>query len=175
MEVCPTVVPSCLSQPYEAPRPITGYGAIDFPTYHLDLTPFIPVLTDGERHKFTLDVSSAELAGHQINQNWFLSGLLHVMLDPSNEPTTGNITLYEASDFATLLDASVDASSVAVNIVLNASRSVHIEAEIIAGSGERIEVVFTQDLEYGNVQNYLQNYTTQVCFSEKTNDRDHSH
>ena len=97
-------------------------------------------------------------------------------LDSSNEPTTGNITLYEASDFATVLDASVDASGVdRVNIVINASRSVHIEAEITTGSGEQIQVVFTQDLEYGNVLNYLHNFTTQVCFSENTNDRDNSH
>ncbi len=98
------------------------------------------------------------------------------MLDPSNETTTGQITLYQVSDYATLLDASADASGVDhINIVLNASRSVHIEAEITTGSGEQIQVVFTQDLEYGNVQDYLQDFAKQVCFCEKTNDRDHSH
>ncbi|KAH9062603.1 peptide N-acetyl-beta-D-glucosaminyl asparaginase amidase A-domain-containing protein [Lactarius deliciosus] len=83
-------------------RPIAPYGALDMPTYHLDLTPFIPILTNGQPHNITLDVASAE-PDHQINRKL---------------------------------------------------RSIHIEAEIIAGSGEQIKVVFTQNLEYGNVQNY---------------------
>ncbi|KAH9064366.1 peptide N-acetyl-beta-D-glucosaminyl asparaginase amidase A-domain-containing protein [Lactarius vividus] len=143
-------------------RPITSYGALDLPVYHLDLTPFIPILTDGKPHNITLDVASAE-PDHQINQNWFLSGLLQVKLDSSTAPTTGKITRYEAPNFAT----SSVLSSVRgedVNITVKASRRVHIEAEIIAGSGTRTEVVFSQDLEYSNVQNYLQNFDTQNLF-----------
>ncbi|KAI9435804.1 peptide N-acetyl-beta-D-glucosaminyl asparaginase amidase A-domain-containing protein [Lactarius indigo] len=143
-------------------RPITSYGALDLPVYHLDLTPFIPILTDGEPHNITLDVASAE-PDHQINQNWFLSGLLQVKLDSSTAPTTGKITRYEASNFATS-SASSSARGVDVNITLEASRRVHIEAEIIAGSGTRTKVVFSQNMEFRNVQNYLQNFTTQNLF-----------
>ncbi|KAI9452296.1 peptide N-acetyl-beta-D-glucosaminyl asparaginase amidase A-domain-containing protein [Lactarius psammicola] len=143
-------------------RPITSYGALDLPVYHLDLTPFIPILTDGKPHKITLDVASAE-PDHKINQNWFLSGLLQVKLDSSTLPTMGKITRYEAPDFATS-SVSSSASGVDVSITLNASRSIHIEAEIIAGSGTRTEVVFSQNLGYTNVQNYLRNFTTQNLF-----------
>jgi hypothetical protein len=134
---------------------------LDLPTYHLDLTPFIPILTDGMPHRITLDVASAE-SDHQINQNWFVSGLLQVMLDPSSLPTTGRITQYEAPSFATS-NAWASVGGQDVNITVTASRSVHIEAEIIGGSGARTEVVFTQALRYENVQNYLQNATIQVC------------
>ncbi|KAH8988323.1 peptide N-acetyl-beta-D-glucosaminyl asparaginase amidase A-domain-containing protein [Lactarius akahatsu] len=143
-------------------RPITSYGALDLPVYHIDLTPFIPILTDGKPHNITLDIASAE-PDHQINQNWFISGLLQVKLDSSTAPTTGKITRYEAPNFATS-SASSSARGVDVNITLKASRRVHIEAEIIAGSGTRTKVVFSQDLEYKNVQNYLQNFTTQNLF-----------
>ncbi|KAH9031937.1 peptide N-acetyl-beta-D-glucosaminyl asparaginase amidase A-domain-containing protein [Lactarius pseudohatsudake] len=136
-------------------RPIAPYGALDLPTYHLDLTPFIPILANGQPHKITLDVASAE-PDHQINQNWFLSGLLQVNLDSSTLPTTGNITLYQADDYATSIASESSGDNGGINIIVNASRSIHIEAEIIAGSGERTEVVFTQNLEYGSVQNYLQ-------------------
>ena len=167
-----TIVPQLVA--LENPRPITSYGAIDLPTYHLDLTPFIPILTNGEPHNITLDVASAE-PDHQINQNWFLSGLLQVKLDTSDLPTTGNITRYEASEFATP-SVSASVGGVDVNITLGASRSVYVEAEIIAGSGVRTEVIFSQNLEFANVQNYLQNFTTQVCSScEKPNKCDHSH
>ncbi|KAH9061967.1 peptide N-acetyl-beta-D-glucosaminyl asparaginase amidase A-domain-containing protein [Lactarius vividus] len=135
-------------------RPVAPYGALDMPTYHLDLTPFIPILTNGQPHNITLDVASAE-PDHQINPNWYLSGLLQVNLDSSTLPTAGNMTLYQASDYAT---STVRGSNVNdINIIFNASRSIHIEAQIIAGSGERTKVVFTQNLEYGSVQNYAQN------------------
>lgn len=133
---------------------------MDLPTYHLDLTPFIPILTDGEPHNITLDVASAE-DDHQINQNWFVSGLLQVKLDPSNLPTTGRITQYEASSYATS-SVSAAVSGEDVNITVTASRNVRIKAEIIGGSGARTEVVFTQALLYGNEQSYLQNTTILV-------------
>ncbi|KAH9177897.1 peptide N-acetyl-beta-D-glucosaminyl asparaginase amidase A-domain-containing protein [Lactarius sanguifluus] len=135
-------------------RPIAPYGALDMPTYHLDLTPFIPILTNGQSHNITLDVASAE-SDHQINQNWYLSGLLQVNLDSSTSPTTGNITLYKADHYA--LSTASGSNDSDIHITVNASRSIHIEAEIIAGSGAQTKVVFTQNLEYENVQNYLQN------------------
>ncbi|KAI9432688.1 peptide N-acetyl-beta-D-glucosaminyl asparaginase amidase A-domain-containing protein [Lactarius indigo] len=131
--------------------PIAPYGALDMPTYHLDLTPFIPILTNGAAHNITIDVASAE-PDHQINPNWFLSGLLQVNLDSSTLPTTGNITIYVAADYAT--STASGSSNGEVNIVVNASRSLYIEAEIISGSGGRNDVVFTQNMEFGNVQNY---------------------
>jgi hypothetical protein len=35
-------------------RPITSYGALDLPTYYVDLTPFIPVFVDGLPHNITI-------------------------------------------------------------------------------------------------------------------------
>ncbi|KAH9178002.1 peptide N-acetyl-beta-D-glucosaminyl asparaginase amidase A-domain-containing protein [Lactarius sanguifluus] len=104
-----------------------------------------------EPHTITLDVASAE-PDHQINKKWYLSGLLQVNLDSSTLPTTGNITLYQASDYATSTASGHNNND--INIIVNASRSIHIEAEIIAGSGEQTKVVFTQNLEYGNVNNF---------------------
>ena len=40
--------------------PISLYGTLDLPTYFLDLTPFVPMLTDGNSHAISLDVASAE-------------------------------------------------------------------------------------------------------------------
>jgi hypothetical protein len=57
-------------------RPITSYGALEQPNYIVDLTPFVPVLADGQAHNISLDVASIE-ANHTIDQNWFVSGLVH--------------------------------------------------------------------------------------------------
>lgn len=141
-------------------RPITSYGAIDLPTYFLDLTPFIPILTDGSPHNITLDVASAE-SDHTINQNWFVSGLLQVQLDSSSAPTTGNITLHEVEDFA---DSTTTGSIVGenLNVTVTATRSVRIESTIVSGNGTVTDVVFSQELQYSNLQQYIDNATIQV-------------
>ncbi|RPD66354.1 hypothetical protein L226DRAFT_478924 [Lentinus tigrinus ALCF2SS1-7] len=147
-------------------RPITSYGAIDLPTYFIDLTPFVPVLTDGQPHNISLDVVSAE-ANHTINQNWFVSGNLQVVTDPSGKPTTGKITRYDAQPFAqTSITGSVGDGD--VNVTVSATRNIHIESEITSGSGKTTHVVWTQSLQYSNTQNYLDNATIQIVNQSAT-------
>ncbi|EIW85186.1 hypothetical protein CONPUDRAFT_87677 [Coniophora puteana RWD-64-598 SS2] len=141
-------------------QPITSYGAIDLPTYFLDLTPFVPVFADGLPHNVSLDVASAE-SNHTINANWYVSGLLQVVTDPSGQPTTGNITAYDVQPYAVAhTDGSVGANG-DVTVTVAATRSVRIESTIVSGSGDTTAVVWAQDLEFSNTQYYLDNATTQ--------------
>ena len=141
-------------------RPITSYGALELPTYFIDLTPFVPILTDGQPHNISLDVVSAE-DDHAINQNWFVSGNLQVMLDSSNKPTTGKITLLEAPPFAVTRTTGVIGDN-DTNFTVTATRNIHIEAEVISGSGKRTHVVWTQNLAFSNTQDYLDGAQVQV-------------
>ncbi|KAE9396036.1 hypothetical protein BT96DRAFT_922388 [Gymnopus androsaceus JB14] len=134
-------------------RPIGSYGVAELPTYFIDVTPFVPLLTDGAPHNFTLDVVSAE-TNHSINQNWYVSGLLQVILDTSSKPTTGNITIHSASDYA---DTSITGSVTTFgtfNATVTATRSIHIESDILSGSGQLTHVVWTQDMQFSNIQAY---------------------
>ncbi|KAG5651592.1 hypothetical protein H0H81_008113 [Sphagnurus paluster] len=141
-------------------RPITAYGALDLPTYFLDVTPFVPLLTDGNPHQFTIDVVSAE-DDHTILQNWYVSGLLQVITDPSLKPTTGHMTVYDAPLFSqTSTTAVVQPDN--VNITVKATRKLHIEANILSGSGEATYVVWKQDLSYSNEQSYIQDAQYQI-------------
>ncbi|KAG6909710.1 hypothetical protein DXG01_015912 [Tephrocybe rancida] len=142
-------------------RPITSYGALDLPTYFLDLTPFVPVFADGRPHTVTIDVASAE-DDHAILQNWFVSGLLQVNTDESPKPTTGKITSYAAHPFATASTSGSVGDNGDVNVTITATRQIHIEAEIVSGSGKLTRAVWSQDLKYSNIQNYLKNTTVQV-------------
>ncbi|KAI1794573.1 peptide N-acetyl-beta-D-glucosaminyl asparaginase amidase A-domain-containing protein [Ganoderma leucocontextum] len=148
-------------------RPITSYGAIDLPTYFLDLTPFVPVLTDGQPHNISLDVVSAE-DDHAINQNWFVSGNLQVVTDPSGKPTTGKITQYQADDFAATQTTGSVGTNGDVNVTVAATRNIHIEAEITSGSGKTTHVVWDQRLKYSNTQNYLDNTFIQIVNQRAT-------
>ncbi|KZT24098.1 hypothetical protein NEOLEDRAFT_1068147 [Neolentinus lepideus HHB14362 ss-1] len=138
----------------EAWMPITSYGALDLPTYFLDLTPFIPVLTDGSSHTISIDVSSAE-SNHSINGNWFVSGNLQVVTDPSGKPTTGNITVNNSPLYATTHTVgNINANGLGT-ITVNATHDLHIESTIVSGSGETTNVVWSQSLQYSNTQYYL--------------------
>ncbi|TFK76438.1 hypothetical protein BDN72DRAFT_235731 [Pluteus cervinus] len=148
-------------------RPITSYGALDLPTYFLDLTPFVPLLVDGQPHTFTIDVASAE-SDHAINQNWFVSGLLQIVTDPSPKPTVGRITKYSVDPFAVSSTTGSVGTNGDVNVTVTASRKIEIESEITSGSGETNIVVWSQSLEYSNTQNYLQNVTIQNVFQTAT-------
>src|SRR5882762_8838603 len=126
-------------------RPITSYGALDLPTYFIDLTPFVPVLTDGKSHTISLDVVSAE-KNHTINDNWYVSGNLQVVTDISSEPTTGSITKYTADPYAVSSVTGNVGKDGDVNVTVKAMRRIHIESIIKSGSGKSTKVVWSQYL-----------------------------
>ncbi|KAH9901591.1 peptide N-acetyl-beta-D-glucosaminyl asparaginase amidase A-domain-containing protein [Cubamyces lactineus] len=148
-------------------RPITSYGALDLPTYFIDLTPFVPILTDGNPHNISIDVVSAE-DDHTINQNWFVSGNLQVVTDPSSKPTTGKITKYDVSPFAVTTTTGSVGSNGDVNVTVSATRDILIEAEITSGSGKTTHVVWSQNLAFSNTQQFLDNTAIQNVFQTAT-------
>jgi len=143
-------------------RPITSYGALDLPTYFLDLTPFVPILTDGKPHKMSLDVVSAE-SNHTINDNWYVSGNLQVVTDSSSKPTTGYMAKYIADPYAVSSVTGSLSATGDVNVTVKATRLIQIESIIKSGSGKTTKVVWSQKLSYQNVQNYLNKGAIQVC------------
>jgi Peptide N-acetyl-beta-D-glucosaminyl asparaginase amidase A len=166
-------------------RPITSYGALDLPTYYIDLTPFVPLLTDGSPHNVALDVVSAE-ANHTINDNWFVSGniqvgavpvatfkspfdlFMQVLVDHStNKTTTGKITRYDVPPFATTSVQGVPSANGDLRVTVQASRHLTIEADVTSGGGETTHVVWQQNLQYNNLQIYLQNASRQAGFIYK--------
>ncbi|CAK5277410.1 unnamed protein product [Mycena citricolor] len=144
-------------------RPITSYGALDLPTYFIDVTPFVPVLTDGKAHNFTIDVASAE-ADKGVLGNWYVSGNLQVFTDPSPKRTTGKITSYNVEPYAESSIVGAVGSNGDVNVTVSATRKVSISSQFVSGSGKITFVEWTQNLAYTNTQNYLQNNFVQNVY-----------
>ncbi|TFY62752.1 hypothetical protein EVJ58_g3662 [Rhodofomes roseus] len=138
-------------------RPITSYGALDLPTYFIDLTPFVPVLTDGQPHNISIDVVSAE-TNHTINDNWYVSGNLQVVTDSSSSPTTGNITVYNVEPYAETTTTGTLDDNGDLTVTVTAKRSIQIQSDFTSGSGEHTSVTWTQNLDYSNTQSYLNGY-----------------
>lgn len=96
-----------------------------------------------------------------MNQDWYVSGLLQVVTDPSGKPTTGGIIYYDVQPYA-VTETSASIGGGDVNITVSAQHSLYIEAVVISGSGQESYVMFEQDLNYTNTQYYLNNTNIQV-------------
>ncbi|KAI0374289.1 hypothetical protein BV20DRAFT_961408 [Pilatotrama ljubarskyi] len=132
-------------------RPLTAYGTYDQPTYFVDVTPFLPVLTDGEEHAITLRVLG-QGRSPSINSNWFVSGSLHLWLGET--PLNGRMTKYDvvADPFIrTVGGASAGNKTVWTSVVAN--RSLLVESILHTDRGEQV-VRFEQHFGYSNEQKY---------------------
>jgi hypothetical protein len=61
-------------------RPLTAYGIYDKPPYFVDVSSFLPFFHDRRAHNFTLTVSGQGTSGPTMNENWVVSGALHLVL-----------------------------------------------------------------------------------------------
>lgn len=155
------IVFSLLRPPNLFSRPITSYGALDLPTYFLDLTPWVPLLTDGQSHNFTIDVVSAE-ENHAINANWYVSGLLQVVTDDSSKPTTGKVISYSAQPFSQSSVTSQPHKDGEIDVTVSMSRKVYIESTIVSGSGKTTVATWSQDTQYSNHYTLTNNGTSKA-------------
>lgn len=141
-------------------RPIPSYGALDLPSYFLDLTHYAPLFADGKSHVVTIDVCSGE-DDHAILQNWYVSGLLQVFLDPSGLPTTGNMTT-NVEPYARSSQTGEKHANGDVSVTVWTNRNIQNEATVVSGSGVVTRVSFYQWLVYANFQTYSENGREQV-------------
>ncbi|KZV93370.1 hypothetical protein EXIGLDRAFT_613065 [Exidia glandulosa HHB12029] len=147
--------------------PIVSYPALDLVTYSIDLTPFIPVLTDGKDHIVSIDVISAE-DDHAIDQNWFVSGNIQVFVDRSSKPTTGRIISYNAEPFPVTTTTGTAGDNGDVNVTVSGTRSLSVVSEIKAGSGATTLVKWSQNLSFTNTQSFLDDTLIQLVRQRST-------
>lgn len=70
--------------------------------------------------------------------------------------------MFDVQPFAVTQTTGTVAANGDTNFTVTASRKIHIEADIVGGSGKKSHVVWSQTLEYSNFQSYLDNSNIQV-------------
>ncbi|KAI1460976.1 hypothetical protein F4805DRAFT_351508 [Annulohypoxylon moriforme] len=145
-------------------RPIVGIDAFDLPSFEVDITPWLYLLTNGLSHTFQLRVvgfdTSAEDGVGPIGENWWVSGSVFVWLDDTTEQMTSDNfhseTRPPSFDFHPVVStATFDNGTVANTsfyFALTASRNITISSTITRGAGTR-NVAWTQSLSFSNIQN----------------------
>ncbi|KAI0518493.1 peptide N-acetyl-beta-D-glucosaminyl asparaginase amidase A-domain-containing protein [Xylaria bambusicola] len=145
-------------------RPIVGIDAYELPSFEIDVTPWLGLLTDGDSHRFALRVvgydTSTEDGIGPVGENWWVSGSVFIWIDEGSEQTTAKSFKSEISsplfEFQPTLGTRVAEDSTLTNTSfyysLIASRSLKVSS-IITSGGESRPVSWSQDVSYSNIQN----------------------
>jgi hypothetical protein len=141
-------------------RPIVGIDAFDLREDEINISPFIPLLSDGTAHTFSIRVVGIDDDGNgnghfteAIESNWVVTGKLFVWSGAVSGNRTGSIPIIRAPEPSILLQSSkrlglngtVDSLDYAVEV----SRQLHIESILDTATGSTV-MVWSQNLTYSN-------------------------
>ncbi|KAI1801428.1 peptide N-acetyl-beta-D-glucosaminyl asparaginase amidase A-domain-containing protein [Daldinia bambusicola] len=141
-------------------RPIVGIEAFDIREHEIDITPWLPLLSDGKEHTFTIQIvglvddgkSSASLAP-VTNSEWYITGKIFVWLDDEDSITTGELGSTYASDPSIAFSQRITQNSTGFNETLDytlaVTRTLSISSYVKTQNGEGT-VTWTQSLSYSN-------------------------
>lgn len=128
-----------------------SYGAGDSPTYYIDISPFIGLLTDDKPHNLSVGVAGMGV-DHSINANWYISGNVQITLDPYGGRSTGYIQTYDAQPHveASVTGTASGGSSPALRAHTSAKRYLTISGIVKSGSGKVTIVEWKQNFKVRN-------------------------
>jgi hypothetical protein len=145
-------------------RPIVGIDAFDLREHEIDITPFLPLLCDGQEHTFTIRIAgltddgkgSATLT-QTVNDSWYVTGKIFVWLDDDkNSITTGSQPTIQQSGPFISISHSIGQDSKGANETLVYDTSVSrrfITSGTVKTAKSSGPVTWSQSLSYSNKGN----------------------
>lgn len=153
-------------------RPIVGIDAFDLKENEIDITPWLPVLCDGQPHSFSIRVSGL----NDTNKNtatlsdvtgdyWLITGKIFLWLGVEGEVTTGTSPASRQSDPDISVSSNIEKSLNGTNDTLlydvQVRRHFSSYSTIQTSSGTE-RVSWTQSLAYWNAGNVTDNGNIQT-------------
>jgi hypothetical protein len=152
-------------------RPVVGIDAFDLREDEIDITAWLPVLSDGKDHTYEIRVMGITDDGlgnamlSSIGSYWVVTGKVFLWLDSSNSTTSGPTPTIMNVDPQFFVTSSADGLSNGANTTLNyqvlAQRQLTISNTIITSEGPK-RVSWSQNLSYSNVANFVANGNNQT-------------
>lgn len=151
-------------------RPIVGIDTYDLPSFEIDVTPWLPLLGDGQEHEFRLQVVGFDNFSDDkigtVGQNWWVSGSLFVWLDGSTTndsqvgSTAGEIIVSAPQptfEFHPVLTSETATDGTATNtsfyFVLTAERQFSVTSTRQGADGRTETLSWEQHIRLSSVQN----------------------
>ncbi|KAJ5051584.1 uncharacterized protein L3040_001360 [Drepanopeziza brunnea f. sp. 'multigermtubi'] len=142
-------------------RPIVGIDAFDLREHEIDITPWLPILSDGAEHSFEIrvvgivdDGKSSGTLTQTVGSSWLVTGKIFLWLDEDpNSITAGEAPKVLLPEPTIELSHSVKQNSTGANETLtynvNVKRSLSVSSVVTTQSG-RFVSTWTQSLSVTN-------------------------
>jgi hypothetical protein len=145
--------------------PVVGIDAFDLKEYQIDITPWLPMLCDGQAHTFTMKVAGLDDNGansatlsESVGNNWQLTGKIFIWLDDEGKITTGTTPSISSSPPNITVSQSITKNGTGSNDTLTYStsiqRRIQISSSITTQSGTLV-VSWTQVLNHTDLGAFL--------------------
>ncbi|KAK6436836.1 hypothetical protein LTR95_006966 [Oleoguttula sp. CCFEE 5521] len=159
-------------------RPVVGIDAFDLKEDEIDITPWLPLLCDGNAHNFTMRVSGLNDSGNgtatlseTTDSYWLITGKVFVWLDKPGHITTGTLpskvqpapSFQVSSSFGTVGNGTNSTLSYSVT----AQRSLLFQSTINTSRGRKA-ASWRQYLNFSNIGVYTDGANTQVNTQQTT-------
>jgi hypothetical protein len=141
-------------------RPIVGIDAFDLKEHEIDITPWLPILSDGKPHSFEIKVVGIDDDGatgtltQTVGSSWYVTGKIFIWQDSASSITTGRAPTILLPAPTIELSQKYTQDSTGANETLeytvNVSRTLSISSLLKTSNGTHL-VSWTQSL---SVQNY---------------------
>ncbi|KAI1418042.1 peptide N-acetyl-beta-D-glucosaminyl asparaginase amidase A-domain-containing protein [Hypoxylon sp. FL1857] len=141
-------------------RPIVGLQAFDIKEHQIDITPWLPLLCDGNDHTFEIKilgldddgVSSAHLSS-TTDSEWYVTGKIFVWLDDEGSITTGVLGNPYNSDpsiaFSQRITQNATGANETLDYTLAVTRTLSVSSYVKSQNGEGT-ATWSQSLSYSN-------------------------
>ncbi|SMR63876.1 unnamed protein product [Zymoseptoria tritici ST99CH_3D1] len=164
-------------------RPIVGIEAFDLREDEIDITPWLPLLCDGNSHTFKIVVTGLNDDGkgqaslsHTTGNYWYVSGKVFIWLDEEGHVTSGKAPTIAGPE-PTFQVSSVrsqlrNGTNDTLDYSVQAQRVLSIQSTIELSSGVEL-ATWEQDLSFSLQGNYTDQGAVQVT-TQWTNGHDKS-
>ena len=156
-------------------RPVVGIDAFDLRENEIDITPWLPVLSDGRDHTYEIRVMGITDDGRgygtltTVGSYWIVSGKLFLWLDENDTITTGSALSKHAPHPTFFLTSSVHTANNGTNLTLDyqvlVKRQLSFTSIITTSNGSQL-ATWTQTLSFSNTGNLSNNGNT--CANNQT-------
>lgn len=142
-------------------RPIVGIDAFDLREDEIDITPFLPLLSNSNNHTFEIRVLGVDDDGNGsgaltsgIESNWVVTGKVFVWLDSGANLTSGSLPKISAPAPLISLQSSrhqnTNGTVESLDYSVEVSRNLYIQSTLSTSTGTEV-VYWRQNLTFSNV------------------------
>ncbi|CAG8972435.1 hypothetical protein HYALB_00001124 [Hymenoscyphus albidus] len=146
-------------------RPIVGIDAFDLREHEIDITPWLPILSDGQQHTFEIRVAGIEDDGKEggaltetVGASWYVTGKIFLWQDSESSITTGLAPTVSIPapliSVSQILTQNATGANETLTYTTDVKRTISVSSLIKTETGGERQVTWTQNLTFSNYGKY---------------------